>query len=405
MDLTGLRGRLAPAAPPVLINPRASGGPVAGGVGLVPPFGLGYELWATDEWRNVPGPSAPDPAAAMCGGTCPNMYNDHPFVWPYVSGEEIRLDTTSPEMFMMGSVKLEYLRDATGASPDLYPFHTFSGNPVLITGEDPTGFINAFNPAAIVKPAAPAVLTLPFGDSPAISPWASPNVAFNNRSLMRVSSMDIPVFGWTAWMFGVPPNPMRMPNTVMGPGTFTPVINTIKSGYSIYKIHQGMAGNQCALLKAGRKMLADGAALTSRTSQTLVYVGGCPSNWGAATKFNTFDVNWFASSNVQPGFRPGELDPISLALRSIPMNTPRSTNLPTATEQCFRDVGSTTNSFVVVTGSACPGLAATATNTAVGSNSSFGCRGGCSLGVGGDSTSDCAAKILQCLSGPARLVN
>ena len=389
MDVSGLRGRLAPPAAPALINPRASGGPVAGGLGLVPPFGLGYELWATDEWKNVPPTSGPPIEQPMCGGTCPNVYNDHQYVWPYVSGEEIRLATTSPEMFMIGSIKLESGRDSSG-DPIFTDFHG-SATPLLVTGDDPLGFIISFNPSAIVGTVAASNIAL--GNTPAVAPWNSGNLAFP-RNMMNIQAIENPK---------ITTSRLRPQNIVMGPGTFTPVLNVIRQGYAPYTIHQGMAGNQCSLLKAGRKMLTDGAALSSRTSQTLVYVGGCPSDWGTATKFNTFDVNWFANSNYQAGFKPGDMDPITLALRA--MNSPRTTNMKTGTEQCFRDVGGTANSFVVVTGSACPDLAATATNTAVGSNSSFGCRGGCSLGVGGDTTSDCAAKILQCLSGPARLVN
>lgn len=396
LNISALGARVAPAdAPPVdMMRPRASGGPVAGGFGLPAPWGLGWEPWATDEWKNVPPlPPPPGPGTLAeqpkCGGTCPNVYNDHPYVWPFVTGEEVRLPTTSPEMFMMGSVQMESSRDAAGNS--VYSnFHTFSGTPTLITGEDPLGFIVWYNPSAIVDPPGAATISVNLGDNPAYAPWNSGNAAFP-RNLMKVEAIENPK---------ITASNTRPQNIVMGPGTFTTVLNTVKQGYAPYTIHQGMAGNQCALLKAGRKMLTDGAALTSRTSQTLVYVGGCPSNWGAATQYNTFNVNWFASSNVLGGFRLGDLDPLSLALRAI--NTPRGTNLPTATQQCFTDVGSTANSFVVITSNSCPGLASTATNTAVGSNSSFGCRGACQLGS--ESTSDCAAKVLQCLSGPARLV-
>jgi hypothetical protein len=162
-------------------------------------------------------------------------------------------------------------------------------------------------------------------------------------------------------------------------------------------------------------MLLDGTA-NLHVRHNIFYVGGCPTATSAATTalFNEIDrfgnnaaysTNWLASSAVGPAGHPGEFDPTTLTLKQSPLANPDLSNLPGATTQCFEDVKSTpanqVDNLFMVTSTSCGAMADTVTslNTAGG-----GCNKSCKLGPGGDSTADCAVRILHCMAGTTREV-
>ncbi len=401
----GLNGRLAPANPPAVmrVDGSFSGTSLPRGTaeGLPPPHGVGYEYWALNDFTNIP-PPPPPVITYMCGGTCPDTPNPAP-VWPFVDGEEVHANArdVSPEMFMVASFGAEEKR--VGTTPVIAPLYASATPYPLFVGPD-AGYDPSPNPVPCTFPSPhsncqnrfPGAITtgnpLAMSSPSKTAPWNDPEYPYpGTTNLMRVTALNVPR--------RVSDNSIPR-NIPLAANQLTNVLNVLRAGYAPWNITSGMSGNQCALLKAGAEMLNNSPNNVNRR-KNLIYVGGCPSNWGANTKYAGQDVNWHAFSNRFNGGAPGETNPADLKLRAI--NTDRTINLTTATEGCFTDVATQVDSLFVMTSNNCPNLAATATAAVANSSS---CAGSCRLGTGAgaDNASDCAARLLYCLTGASREV-
>jgi hypothetical protein len=362
-------------------------------------------LWALNNLVNVnaDGSAKGTIPYQSCGGTCPvknqpDASNSTRTEAPYVLGEATDIPSNPPAVTLMGPLSLETYRDGdstTGIDAGIH-YGVFddgmggAGNYRIFAGGSEADNqkymeISKYN---VVFPNPNGTATpYPLGKG-GDTGWGS--VSGYGYNLAKIVALEITRDA----------NNQVPQNVVAGTGNFNAVMNTLANGYNGYRIYGGMAGNNCALVKAGAKMLNDVATGTN-ARRNLIYIGGCPTGDTAegSMKYNNQDVNWSANSNASGGV-PGVLNGTQLAN----IGTTTKTDLPAANLQCFKDVKNQVDNLFVVTDNAnCGTLADTVSAMNVSGSQ---CANSCKLGTGAgsDNVSDCAAKILSCMVGESREV-